>query len=511
VLRFIGYATLALSLATASRAVAQADTFGLDAGEHSVGFRLSEDQDASRAVTGGVPGATHPRPIRLYLWYPATAERRAQPLRFGRYAALADDDIWPEEIAGDLRAKLKFANGPLARGLSPASFDALLARPTHAVENATAADGRFPLLVIGLGLYYESPVAFAALAEYLAGRGFVVATAPLVGTHTAIVRLDVPDLETQIRDLELVVARARQFAFVDPERLGVMGFDMGGMAGVVLAMRNRDVDAFVSLDSGIQYPQDSGLPRSSPHYDALALRVPWLHAANQADGPPRGDGSTSLFDEAVHSDRYWLRVGALDHADFTSFALVESRGEVPGYWAAVTPARAAAHRVVADYVRHFFAAYLNADAVSTTLLDQALREALPDASMTLEHRPATRAPIGYDELVQKLVGGRTDEAMAALRSLAASAPDDALLTETSLGRLCISLLFSWNLPEQALPLAELSLELYPSSGGAKGLLAETHVALADYPAAIAAYEELLEQFPGEAYFATRLEWLRGQR
>jgi dienelactone hydrolase len=273
-------------------------------------------------------------------------------MRFGRYAELADGDVWPEEIAGDLRQRLQFANGPLARSLSEPSYAALLARPMRAVENAAPLAGPFPLIVIGLGLYYESPVTFATTAEYLAGRGFVVATAPLVGTHTALVRLNVPDLETQIRDLELVIARARQFSFVDPERLGVMGFDQGGMAGLVLAMRNRDVDVFVSMDSGIQYPHASGLPRSSQHYDPLALRVPWLHAARAAD-QPRADGAQSLFDEAVHSERYWLRVQDLGHADYTSYGLVEGRGEVPGYWSAVTPARTATHRVVAEYVLHF--------------------------------------------------------------------------------------------------------------------------------------------------------------
>jgi dienelactone hydrolase len=473
VLRLIRYATLALVIATGAPAIAQTDTFGLDAGEYSVGFRLIEEQDASRVVTGGVRGATHPRPIRVYLWYPATAARRAQPLRFGRYAALADDDIWPAEIAGELRERLRYANGPLARSLSAASFEALLARPMRAVENAEPVAGPFPLIVIGLGLYYESPVTFAATAEYLAGRGFVVATAPLVGTQIALVRLVVADLETQIRDLELVIARARQFPFVDPERLGVMGFDQGGMAGVVLAMRNRDVDAFVSLDSGIQYPHLSGLPRSSPHYDPLALRVPWLHAASRADGPPPTDGAKSLFDEAVHSERYWLRIQDLGHADFTSYALVEGRGEAAGYWSAATPARSAMHRVVAEYVLHFFAAHLAASDVSMALLDQALRQLLPDAGMTFAQRAPTPAPIDYDEVVRKVVSGQADEAVTALQALAANFPEDPLLSEFNLGRLCVSLLYTWNLPEETLPLVQFAVERYPSSPGAKALLGET--------------------------------------
>ena len=468
----VRFATLLLAAVLALPALAQtaAEVFGLAAGEHSVGFQLLTDQDASRAVTGGVRGAAHARPIRTYLWYPGETAR-ALPMRFGRYAELADDDVWPEEIAGDLRQRLRFANGPLARSLSETSFAALLARPMRAVENAAPLAGPFPLIVIGLGLYYESPVTFATTAEYLAGRGFVVATAPLVGTQIALVRLNVADLETQIRDLELVIARARQFSFVDPERLGVMGFDQGGMAGVVLAMRNRDVDAFVSLDSGIQYPHPSGLPRSSPHYDPLALRVPWLHAASRADGPPRTDGAKSLFDEAVHSERYWLRVRDLGHADFTSYGLVEDRGDAVGYWSAATPAYRVTHRAVAEYVLHFFGAYLAASDVSMAHLDRARQELPPNAGMTLEQRPPTPAPIDYDEVVRKVVSGQADEAVAGLRALAAQSPEDPMLSEFNFGRLCVSLLFTWDLAEQTLPLAEFFVERYPSSPNAKAILA----------------------------------------
>jgi dienelactone hydrolase len=471
VLLLARFATLVLVVVCAPPSLAQTapEVFGLPAGQHSVGFRLLEDRDAARVVTGGVRGAAHPRPIRTYLWYPAETARE-QPMRFGRYAALADDDVWAEEVAGDLRQRLEFANGPLARSLSETSYAALLARPMRAVENAAPLAGPFPLIVIGLGLYYESPVTFAATAEYLAGRGFVVATAPLVGTQTALVKLDVEDLETQVRDLELVIARARQFPFVDPERLGVMGFDMGGMAGVVLTMRNRDVDAFVSLDSGIQYPHPSGLPRSSPHYDPLALRVPWLHAARAADQPP-AVGAQSLFDEAVHSERYWLRVQDSGHVDYTSYALIEDRGEVAGYWSAATPAHSTMHRAVAEYVLHFFGAYLAASDVSMALLDQA-REALPpNAGMTLEQRPPTPAPIDYDEVVRKIVSGRADEAVAGLRKLAVESPEDPLLSEFNLGRLCVSLLFTWDLAEQTVPLAEFAVERYPSSANAKAMLA----------------------------------------
>jgi len=312
-MRSIRYATLLLGSLFLSAALAQpraepAETspFRLEPGDYAVGFQLFKDQDQSRAVTGGFASTAHPRPIRTYLWYPA--RRGATPMRFGRYAVLADDDIWPAEIAGDLHDKLKYSRRPLARSLDRAAFESLLQQPVLAAENAKPLAGPFPLIVIGQGIYYESPIEFASMAEYLAARGFVVATAPLVGTNSPLVRVDKQDLETQVRNLEFVIGRARQLPFVSPDKLGVLGFDMGGMAGVILAMRNRDVDAFAALDTGILYEHPSGLPRSAPDYDALALRIPWFYGSEVF--PPSEFRGESLFDTAVHAERYRLVVEA---------------------------------------------------------------------------------------------------------------------------------------------------------------------------------------------------------
>jgi dienelactone hydrolase len=496
-------AALALPLLAQS----EPEIFGLAPGENAVGFQLLEGEDRSRVVTGGERGAAHPRPMRTYLWYPAAAARRTQPLTFGSYVELARGDIWPARIGGPSSERLSAANSPLARSLSPEGYAALLARPMRAVENARPLAGPFPLVVIGLGLYYESPVTFSATAEYLAGHGFAVVTAPFVGTHGHVVKLDTEDLETQVRDLELAIARARQFPFVSADRLGVYGFDMGGMAGVVLAMRNRDVDAFVSTDSGIQVPHPSGLPRASTSYDPRALRVPWLHIAHpRNDQAPPGVDPTRLFDDAVHSDRYLVNTTALGHADFTSYGLIDNRGAVPNYWQPAAPAQAAAHRAVVDYVRRFFMAHLAGG--SFELAEGDVRQTLADPGATLEHRTAVAAPIGYDELVRKLVGGQGAEAVAELRALAAAAPSDALLTEFSLQRLAVSLLFTWNLPAQTLPLVEFTRELYPQSPGVAVMLGETQALAGDTAAAIATFEQLLERMPGNPAVLSRLEQLR---
>jgi hypothetical protein len=72
-------------------------------------------------------------------------------MRFGRYATLADEDIWPADMVGSLHEKLAFSRRPLARGMGPAGYAALLQRPVLAVENAEPLAGTFPLVVIGQG------------------------------------------------------------------------------------------------------------------------------------------------------------------------------------------------------------------------------------------------------------------------------------------------------------------------------------------------------------------------
>jgi tetratricopeptide (TPR) repeat protein len=488
-------------------ALAQRDApvLGLEAGDNAVGFQLLEERDASRIVTGGVAETGRARPVRVYVWYPA--RRGAQPVTFGRYAALADEDIWPAEIAGASRAHLQYSRRALARSLSPNDFQALLRRPMRASENAEPETGPFPLIALGQGLYYESPVALAALAEYLAGHGFVVATTPLVGTNSPLIKLDTQDLDNQVRDLELVVAHARERAFVDGERLGVLGFDMGGMAGVLLAMRNPDVDAFASLDAGILFEHESGLPRRSPGYDPAALRIPWLHATPPRGVRPPSPAADSLVDTAIYSERYLLVTAGMGHVDFTSYALVEDRRAMTGYWPEPgAVAGVEGHKAVARHVLRFFAAYLSNDAASREALSAAPE--VSGARMTLEHRAAAPAPIGYDELVSEVVAGRAADAVAQLRAAAATAPNHLLLEQLYLQRLAQTLLFTWGLGEEALPVIELLIERYPESVSGRFLLGEAHVLRGDHAAAIAAYERILEEFPGDAGAKARLESLR---
>jgi dienelactone hydrolase len=378
-----------------------------------------------------------------------------------------------------------------------------------AAENANPASGRFPLIAIGQGLYYESPIAFASLGEFLAGRGFVVVTTPLVGTNSPVARVDAQDLETQVRDLEFAIARARQLPFVSSDRLGVLGFDMGGMAGVLLTMRNRDVDAFASLDSGIFYPHPSGLPQASPSYDPAALRVPWLHATQVAAMErPQDPNVKSLFDAATASNRYLLITNDMSHVDFTTYALVGGRRALAGYWGDPAPDRARRQGIVADYLTHFFDAFLRADAASMAWLDRDPKVAFPDAQMTLEHRAAMAPSITYDELVREIMRGNAEAAIRRLRAVDEVEAGRAALDQVHLERLAVSLIYTWGLAKETLPLLAFTVERYPASVQARIMLIETNVQLGNYAAAIEILNAVLQQNPNNPGARARLDEIR---
>lgn len=196
------------------------------------------------------------------------------------------------------------------------------------------------------------------------------------------------------------------------------------------------------------------------------------------------------------------------HVDFTSYALVEGRREMLGYWPAPTPAGVEGHRAVAGYVARFFAAYLAQDAASRELLSRPAEA--EGTRMSLEHRPASPRSITYDEFVSAVVAGRAEEAVGELRAAAAVDPDHVLLGRTYLERLTQYLLFPWNLAEEALPVIEFMNELYPESMLGRYLVGEAHVLRGDYATAIDVYERHVEEYPDDANAKARLESLRNR-
>jgi pimeloyl-ACP methyl ester carboxylesterase len=512
--RLLGFLLVTVCLCGPVVADAPSSWGGLQPGPHEVGFRLSEDRDSSRSIRIEGTGV-RPRPLRIYVWYPAAVASGARPMTFGRYAALASEDVWSDAILPEVRKRTAFARRPLARSLEPKRLEALLRQPVGAVEDAGSAPGAFPLVVVGQGLYYESPITHAILGEFLASHGFVVATCPLVGTHSPRVHLDVTDLETHVRDLEFVVARVRGLSFVDPERLGLLGFDMGGMSSLILAMRNPDVDALVTMDAGVLFAHPTAIPsgirQSSPHYDVSSLRVPWMHATQSMFGTRiEGQEGESLFDTAVHSDRYLVLVDDVGHVDFTSYALIEDRKPVPGYWGPPRDGANESYETVCLHVSQFLAAYLAGDGPSRDLLARLAEADDPAAKLSVEHRAPVAPRPTHSDFVNALLAGKIDEGLAMARDLSKTS-SRAEFEPVMLSRLGSHLIVTWELVREGIAVLELNVELHPRAPAAWASLGEGQLMRGDIDAAILSFRKSLELDPKNADVQGILEWAESRQ
>jgi tetratricopeptide (TPR) repeat protein len=475
-------------------------------GSLAVGFRLSTVYDQSRIFhsnpefRGLEKAAETARLIRLYLWYPAQ-EAGGEHLRLRDYVRMAAEDFDLLSAGAAPAHKNLPLPVPLAKGMSEKKRLLLLSERTTAVENAQPLAERFPLIILGQGLYYESPLSLFTLAEYLAGQGYVVATSPLVGTYSRLVNRNVIDLETQVRDMEYVLAQARTLPFVDKERMGVVGYDLGGMAGLLMAMRNPWVKAMVSLDTGILYPTSFGLPAASPSYQENRFIIPWLMMTQDrfVSKNPAAEKQTSLFDRKTAGDSYLFLCRTENHGDFTSYAALGMENAVPGYWGPIKGKPRLLHDTIDRLSGRFFDAYLKNDARALEELRQNPSKAGPgEVIASARYKAGSAGSLFQDDCLQDIIRRGTEESLPRIRRLLEADKTKIQFEEGVLNWLGYHFLYWWGREQEARDVFQFITELFPRSGNAFDSLGEAFFVLGDRARALESYRRSLELNPDNA-------------
>ncbi|MGE5741831.1 MAG: tetratricopeptide repeat protein [Candidatus Aminicenantes bacterium RBG_16_66_30] len=435
--------------------------------------------------------------MRIYVWYPA---------RHSSLDRMPLDD-YVRMALGDFHTSLLPV--PLAKGLEAAELEALRRSPVGAVRDAEAQPGRYPVLVLGQGLFYESPLSHFALCEFLASHGYVVATGPLLGTRYRLVNINVEDVETEIRDMEFVLATARALPFADPGALGVIGYDLGGMAGLVLAMRHPEVDGFLSLDSGILDKHFSGLPGSHPQYREDRFRIPWMHMTQARFIRSEKDraAAPSLFDRKTFGPSYLVHVPTANHGDFSSYAALGITKSVPGYWGPSTADPKPLYKEICRVSLAFFASCLKND-------HQPLQELLAGAGSApgkpgfrIEHKEGPAGPPAEAELVRLIIERGIGQAEPEIDRARTKYPGLALVDESVLNWLGLHFLYWWGREDEAVGVFELNASLYPGSWSAHDSLGEAYADRGRKDEAIRSYKRSLELNPDNQNAKAALERL----
>jgi tetratricopeptide (TPR) repeat protein len=497
---------IAFSLLCAAGAIAQSGGNGiwgsLPAGPFAPGFRLIEASDPGRSYPADTAGSMKARPLRVYLWYPADRSGR-QEMKLEDYVRLAAEDFKPAAGApsggGSPAPKLPV---PLAKGYKPDKMKSLLASPTAAFLDAKPAAGKFPLLLLGQGLFYESPAAHFILCEFLAGHGYIVATCPLLGTQYRLVNINIEDLETEIRDMESVLAAALTLPGVDPAKLGIIGYDLGGMAGLVLAMRNPAVQCFLSMDAGILDKHPSGLPLSHPQYREERFRIPWMHLTQARAIRPAKDreAAPSLYERKAFGPSYLVHVPTTNHGQFSSYmALGPTEAAGRAYWGSIESDPRPTYEEFCGFSLAFFDRYLKQDGRTLETRLQAGRgDGSADKGWKIEYKPGLDPPPSEAQLVDLIIEKGIRAGGPEIERARTEHPDRALIQESVLDWLGYHFLNWWGREEEAIGVFELNASLYPASWNAHDSLGEALLANGRTDEAVRSYRKSLELNPDNA-------------
>lgn len=430
-------------------------------GPFAVGFQLIRFHDRSRSYHG-----TQDRPLPIAVWYPARSGL-ASPMRYADYVDL----VLEEELTGPPSAEALASNRKewaafLAGMTAPeADGEALLGSSTGAVKDAPPAQGRFPLVVYGPGADGEA-FEGSVLFELLASHGYVVAAAPSTGTFRHPMDAQHPrGLETQARDLETVMARMHDHPAVDWSRTALVGWSWGGLAALLVPMRDARIDAVVSLDGSVA--MHAATLERSPWLDPGRFRAPALFFATSETAPR----VVPFLDRVHYADTWLVEMSTLTHGDFASYGYLarrslaepspELRALRDGYaWMAAT---------VLDFLDEVLGE--RAGGLEAELEEGTVRGVVA----AWQHRAPLPAPPVEEELLGLVASSGVAAAVAAFEKARAADPGYVMFREYELVEVAFDL-HAEGRNDEAVELMNLAVEADPSSFTAHGYLAR----LAEY-------------------------------
>lgn len=391
------YLTLGFFLAefTYTKAAASEYLKDLKQGPYSVGYELQHHYDHSRTfgeITDSLGKPTKgekARPVQISIWYPAIAKANSQHLTLKDYFlsfATELDFNPPDERrkAAAIKTFQDYMIDHIGPSYSEDLWNTTLKKKAIAVMHAEPYKGKFPLIIHAPGNPGNSFENYR-MFEYLASYGFVIASIPSVGDQSKEVQNDLIGIEAEARDMEFVMAVMRDFANIDKIKTAVMGFSWGGLTNVLFAMRNRKVDALITLDGAVTMEKWVKVLRESPYYDFSKFRAPVMVII----GAPADWYTVDLgfFQSLQNNEAYLIRAQKLPHSQFRSLAnqlnVYLDKSLSQEYVNQIDQSYA----IMCRYVLHFLSAYLKDDKTGYAYLkNPPEKNGIPHGLFTIERK-----------------------------------------------------------------------------------------------------------------------------
>jgi hypothetical protein len=298
---------------------------------YKAGFKTIHTVDRSRIYKPDTETTDylHYRPIDMDIWYPADS-------------SATDTSIVVHDLLGLLEQRANYYSasnigngiaGQLGQyfcdGFKCSDSTRLLHFKTNSFKNATAVDGKFPLVIYMTafnGMSYEN----FALFESLAKNGFIVVSVSSIGRFPGDMTMKNADLMEQVNDAVSAINLLKQNPNIDFTRIGIVGYSWGGLAGAVLVGKIPNVRCLISLEGSEFYHYgnakdenaDFDTIRNSKDFKNLHLSIPYLRLESSPSTQP--DKIDSIYNfSANHVDSaQTFTIDSAQHEDFDCFSLI---------------------------------------------------------------------------------------------------------------------------------------------------------------------------------------------
>ncbi|MEM7550452.1 MAG: prolyl oligopeptidase family serine peptidase [Bacteroidota bacterium] len=481
----------------------------LDYGQYHVGFQYHLHYDSSRTYQRIYDWDNKhiPRPMPTGIWYPTRGkvneETRMTILQY--MEILKQEEEWEHLPNDQILNWFYYSN--------TSENQKHLSELTKAHNNVDVLEGKFPLVVYAPS-YQASSIENFALCEFLASHGYVVVSNPSRGTKNRYLEGGTAkDMETQARDIEFLIQKAKALLYVDANRIAVAGFSFGGLSNMLVQMRNDDIKAILSLDGTVKYRYKTLM--ESAFSNTEKVDVPFLHMS-QKDIPENVliedkieaslNSSFTFYDSLKFSRAYQLKFHDLSHSYFSTLGVLFNERDPRQDKS--DPEIMQSYKLVCDYSLNFLDAFLKGNSESLKFLSTDPEElGVEKGLISIKRKEPEDVAFTFRDFNEKAA----NQSYKNLGELHAEILDDHsafLIEEWKLNNLGLQLLYNSKTSKQAISVFQFATQLFPKSSNLFDSLAEAHLFLGQKDKAIVNFEKSLELNKENQNAINRLEELK---
>lgn len=465
----------------------------LNGGTYAVGFKHLDLYDYARTYRTPIPAPNHnaaqSRPVPASIWYPAVKPSQSSFMPFEEYVFAYNATLAGSYKGLTLEDKTRLRSEYAAQTFAEVSFE----RVTMLLDTATAtikdaapdSSKRFPVVLYAPG-WGSTPLNHTVTCEYLASHGYIVVSTPARGTNS-VMTLGIRDVEAQARDLEFMLAQLHDFPNADTTRVATVGFSLGDAAALLVAMRNENVHAVVSLDGTTGFSHFQGLHAQSTSFDTGRMRAAFLYM--NAQGKAFTD--IKLINSFKYADRYILSFKGFGHTDFIARKMI---ARIPTN--TIDANYKQGYEAVCEYTRRFLNAYTKTESDNRQAPDmQPTRVLAAKDFLITQSFKALAPPPTEEEFAQSIMeSGGITKARQIYAKIKRENPEAVFFREAMLEALAVNLLDAKRTKE-AIEVCLLNVEAHPQSFRAHNNLGEAYAANDDKELAIRSYSTALKLKP----------------